>query len=725
MVREQGHLLFLANIVISTNELNRTHHLETLRMKATERTPDVPYCASPKEYRFALRMLAALPILALAVAVSAQAQDAFITRWVTTSSDLVIQLGTFGGDDEADYDFHVDWDDGSSEDVSGDDPDPRHTYTDPGTYRVAVTGSFPHLYMAPASSFVKGRLKSVDQWGSIQWTSMNGAFSGVKDLVINATDAPDLSDVTSLYKMFEGAENFNSDIGHWDVSNVTDLGRMFSGAWNFNQDIGSWNVSNVISLINTFNDALDFNQDIGSWDVSNVTVMVNAFKGAVLFDQDIGDWDVSSVINMRGMFDAAEIFNQDLSGWEVSSVQAMASMFKGATSFNQNIGSWDVSSVERFDEMFEEASAFNQPIGGWTVSSATSMESMFRAARAFNQEIGNWDVSSVRDMRHMFNGQPAGWFSSGGVHAFNRDIRNWDVSNVGNLLNMFRSGFFNQDISGWDVSQAAGMAGMFKDAAFFNQDIGGWDVSKVRNFNSMFEGALVFNQNLNRWNVSEAADAELMFASATSFNSPLNSWDVSGIRDMGAMFYKASSFDQDLGDWDVSGVKDFIYPNGLGFLDFTNLSTANYDSLLIGWSKLTLQPGEKLQAGSNRYTSAAAEARQHIIDTYGWEIIDGGIVSGVATEDDPVLPAVFELEQNFPNPFNPHTTFYFTLPREALVRLEIFSLLGQHLGTVLSGNHPAGYHSVRFDASELSSGIYLYRLRAGNKVQTKRMVLLK
>lgn len=97
----------------------------------------------------------------------------------------------------------------------------------------------------------------------------------------------------------------------------------------------------------------------------------------------------------------------------------------------------------------------------------------------------------------------------------------------------------------------------------------------------------------------------------------------------------------------------------------------------------------------------------------------------VADGQDNLLPDRFGLAQNYPNPFNPFTIIGFSLPEKAYIRLEVFNVLGQSLAILADGDFTAGYHQVEWEASEVPSGIYFYRLTAADKSFTKKMLLLK
>lgn len=89
------------------------------------------------------------------------------------------------------------------------------------------------------------------------------------------------------------------------------------------------------------------------------------------------------------------------------------------------------------------------------------------------------------------------------------------------------------------------------------------------------------------------------------------------------------------------------------------------------------------------------------------------------------IPKSYSLSQNYPNPFNPRTTINYSIPQDRLVTLSIYDVLGNEVAQIENGKKVAGNYSYTFDASKLTSGIYLYRIRSGSFVETKKMLLLK
>ncbi len=350
---------------------------------------------------------------------------AFITTWKTdnegASDDNQITILT----STSDQNYTVDWgDDSQDSDVTG---EITHTYDSAGTYIVVITNEFKNIKFATTNTDAK-KILSVEQWGDTQWSTMGNAFNGCENLVLNATDAPDLSQVTSLGYMFNAAKSVNSDLNHWDVSNITSMGGTFKGASAFNGDVSQWDVSSVTNMSHMFDQATVFNGDLSLWDVSSAEDMSFMFYLTDSFNSDISQWIVSSVTDMSIMFNNAKVFNGNISEWDVSSVTNMNQMFNNAMAFNNDIGGWDVSSVTNMNQMFYNADAFNRDIGSWVTSSLESTQQMFSNADMFDQDIGGWDVSLVTDMYFMF-------------YASELSTANYDA-----LLNGWSSQMLNSDI---------------------------------------------------------------------------------------------------------------------------------------------------------------------------------------------------------------------------------------------------------------------------------------
>jgi len=338
------------------------------------------------------------------------------------------------------YKYNVDCDDDGTDEATDVNSSYTCQYAAPGIYTVSITGDFPGIVLWRTRSAQK--LISIEQWGTQVWGTVAFAFADCENMIYNATDKPNLTNITRMSGMFWSAEKFDGSIGDWNVSNVRDMNTLFAGAHVFNQSLTSWDVSNVTSMNGMFSTARIFNQDIGGWNTSRVTDMMDMFQGALAFNQDIGQWDTNKVTTMYRMFQDARSFNQNISSWNVSKVANMGLMFKGTKAFNQSLNAWNVSAVTNMTGMFFQ-SIFSADISEWSTSRVTNMSRMFEQAFKFNQDIGSWDVGSVNTMERMFTR----------AEKFNQNLESWDVSSVTNMQFMFNGAidYSDNNLSNWHV----------------------------------------------------------------------------------------------------------------------------------------------------------------------------------------------------------------------------------------------------------------------------------
>ena len=144
-----------------------------------------------------------------------------------------------------------------------------------------------------------------------------------------------------------------------------------------------------------------------------------------------------------------------------------------------------------------------------------------------------------------------------------------------------------------------------------------------------------------------------------------------------------------------------------------------------------------------REISQAQYTVRHVIDSIGMSYLyqgpggqtyylAGALINGIqygkitdVGAGPKETPTVFGLDQNYPNPFNPSTTIRYGLPHKSQVSLMVYNTLGQQVALLVQGEQEAGYHEVKFDAQNLPSGVYFYRLQAGTFVETRKLLLLR
>ena len=178
----------------------------------------------------------------------------------------------------------------------------------------------------------------ISQWDTSQVTDMSHLFAHtiiLPKVEEDYYDSDESEDEQPRKGILSQYNTFNEDISKWNVSNVTTMHRMFYQAIKFNQPLNDWNVSNVIDMSQMFYRADEFNQPLDRWDVSKVITMNQMFATS----------DVISSLNKylnTTVFRSDSKYNHSLNNWDVSNVTDMSFMFHGCKQFNQPLGAWNV-----------------------------------------------------------------------------------------------------------------------------------------------------------------------------------------------------------------------------------------------------------------------------------------------------------------------------------------------------------------------------------------------
>tara|TARA_R100001377_G_C3185415_1_gene108341 strand:- start:553 stop:1530 length:978 start_codon:yes stop_codon:yes gene_type:complete len=219
-------------------------------------------------------------------------------------------------------------------------------------------------------------------------------------------------------------------------------------------------------------------------------------------------------------------------------------------------------------------------------------------------------------------------FNNGGDKLKLLEIKNWGVgtwSSVG-LASAF-NGCSVMDVTGTDtpdLSVITNGSNMFKScvALVGNSSFANWDVSNIQRPEGMFRAARLFNQNISTWDTSSFTRTDNMFFDADIFNQQIQSWNMSSVTNLQNMFRRNDfAFDQSLANWDITSVT-----TATNFLDTSGISNANYDATLISWAAQSITNAVSIDFGNSQFTSGGASetARNTLINTFGWTIVDGG-----------------------------------------------------------------------------------------------------
>ena len=183
----------------------------------------------------------------------------------------------------------------------------------------------------------KLKIADIKQWGDVAWSSFSSAFRGCSNMLTTATDAPNLSNVTTMSQMFRDATLVNPNTENWDVSNVIIMFRLFFGTIEATSNVSNWDVSSAEDMGEMFRNTA-INPDTTNWDVSSVTNMSGMFLQALNANPNTSNWDVGSVTTMSSMFTDSNLSEENLTliyeNWSLLTLQQNVSFSAGTTKYN-------------------------------------------------------------------------------------------------------------------------------------------------------------------------------------------------------------------------------------------------------------------------------------------------------------------------------------------------------------------------------------------------------
>jgi len=158
--------------------------------------------------------------------------------------------------------------------------------------------------------------------------------------------------------------------------------------------------------------------------------------------------------------------------------------------------------------------------------------------------------------------------------------------------------------------------------------------------------------------------------------------------------------------------------------DTGEISVINMDKRLSVNYTVNIHPGEYME-----WLLITENGEEYILTGTNEIVLNQGTTTMTLTKRA-IIPQVYTLHQNYPNPFNPITTLRYDLPLDAFVTLSIYDMLGREVTQLVNTTQKAGFKSIQWNATDMhgkpvSAGVYLYQIRAGEFVKTKKMVLLK
>ena len=529
--------------------------------------------------------------------------------------------------------------------------------------------------------------QSVSNFNTSKVTNMDGTFYMCQKFNQSVSNF-DTTLVTSAESLFDSCYVFNQSVSNFNTSKITNFSFMFSSCYAFNQSVSNFDTSkatHVNGLLSMFYRCYAFNQSVSNFNTSSVTNMVSMFDSCSIFNQSVSNFNTSGVTNMSSMFRNVPLFKQSLATFTISAATNMSSFAAisninetgTTTNYDNTLISWAAQTVQtgitvsfgtsKYSGLATTARAHLVTTHGWTITDGGLINS--------NDFITTWDTTKAGSasktiviptyssgynctidwgdnstttytggtlyvpsgITHVYASGgtkvisisgtfPQIYFASTGDRLKIMTIANWGTGVWRSMASAFQ---VCSNLSGTytnipNTSQVQLFNNMFDFCSNFNSSCL-FDTSNATTMNRMFYFS-AFNKSVSTFNTAKVQDMTEMFKNS-AFNQPVTSFNTSAVTNMSLMFYW-SQFKQSVATFDISNVTSLT-----NFAQGCTLSTADYDATLISWAAQSVKSSLNTDFWISKYSASASTARDHLINTHGWTITDGGSNDFITTWD--------------------------------------------------------------------------------------------
>ena len=366
---------------------------------------------------------------------------------------------------------------------------------------------------------------------------------------------------------------------------------------------------------------ITFNKDTANFIQSDISISNCSITDFTAVSGTVYTVTISFASSLNGAFsltvpanvctDAANIINK---GIKTISGTYSITLFESTWIPTLDSGSYKVT-IPTYDA----GGTFSNFTIDWGDGSTSDITS-YNDADLTHTYTGDFNTSSDKTIK--FDGEVKVLKVTGAQETKLKTISNWGQINI-TTANMFED-CVNLQITASNAPNISttSLYSCFKSCAKIVNIGTGWNVSSVQNFGHMFHGTALFNgTDLVNWNTSSATALDQMFFYAEDFNQYINGWDVSNVTNMESAFRNASDFNQSLSSWnfvDVANFSNFM-------LNANNVSTANYNALLVQIEDTNLKTNLSFHGGDATHTGVGTTARNLLTSrSPAWTITDGG-----------------------------------------------------------------------------------------------------